>query len=78
MMVNWEERGWKQIQPNTWYSAVYCDSLSEDFKHLIQCNRLIFETSTLRIKDRSFTTGTIFLRLRSCIWICILYTELTD
>ena len=39
MMVNWEECGWKQIQPNTWYSAVYRDSLREDSKHLIQCNR---------------------------------------
>lgn len=31
MMMNWEERGWKQVEPNTWYSpAVYLERLKGD------------------------------------------------
>jgi len=38
--MNWEEVGWKQVQPDTWYSlAVYLERLREDSKNLTQCNR---------------------------------------
>jgi hypothetical protein len=40
MMMNWEERGLKQIQPNNWYyPAIYLEGRWEDTKHLTRCNQ---------------------------------------